>query len=134
MDYNSGFKKREATPSDYLANERTFLAWVRSALGVAAFGFVVIKFSLFFTHINLLLSDLSASDSFPSDNYYKTTQYSGISMIAFAGVMLIISYVRYHNIYRDLEKGEFKTRSFTLLFMVLILIFFMILVLGTFIW
>jgi putative membrane protein len=30
-------------PADYLANERTFLAWVRTAVAILALGFVVVK-------------------------------------------------------------------------------------------
>ena len=33
--------------SDHAANERTFLAWVRTAIAIMAFGFVVEKFDLF---------------------------------------------------------------------------------------
>jgi putative membrane protein len=33
--------------SDHSANERTFLAWVRTAIAVMAFGFLVAKFDLF---------------------------------------------------------------------------------------
>jgi putative membrane protein len=33
--------------SDHSANERTFLAWVRTAIAVMAFGFVIEKFDLF---------------------------------------------------------------------------------------
>ena len=33
--------------SDHAANERTFLAWVRTAIAVMAFGFLVAKFDLF---------------------------------------------------------------------------------------
>jgi putative membrane protein len=33
--------------SDHAANERTFLAWVRTGIAVIAFGFVVEKFNLF---------------------------------------------------------------------------------------
>ena len=32
---------------DHAANERTFLAWVRTGIAVIAFGFVVEKFNLF---------------------------------------------------------------------------------------
>jgi putative membrane protein len=35
--------------SDHAANERTFLAWVRTAVAVVAFGFVIEKFNLFLT-------------------------------------------------------------------------------------
>jgi putative membrane protein len=33
--------------SDHAANERTFLAWVRTGIATVAFGFVVEKFNLF---------------------------------------------------------------------------------------
>jgi uncharacterized membrane protein YidH (DUF202 family) len=33
--------------SDHVANERTFLAWVRTAIAVMAFGFLVAKLDLF---------------------------------------------------------------------------------------
>jgi putative membrane protein len=33
--------------SDHAANERTFLAWVRTGIAVIAFGFVIVKFNLF---------------------------------------------------------------------------------------
>ena len=32
--------------SDHAANERTFLAWVRTAIAVMAFGFVIERFDL----------------------------------------------------------------------------------------
>ena len=31
----------------HMANERTFLAWIRTSIGIMAFGFVVEKFALF---------------------------------------------------------------------------------------
>ncbi|GHE32051.1 YidH family protein [Sphingobacterium griseoflavum] len=43
--------------NDHLANERTFLAWVRTSIAVMGFGFVVVKFSVFMQRISLLLSD-----------------------------------------------------------------------------
>lgn len=39
---------------EHLANERTLLAWIRTSIGIMAFGFVVVKFSLFIKQISLL--------------------------------------------------------------------------------
>jgi putative membrane protein len=33
--------------SDHAANERTFLAWLRTGVAIVAFGFVIEKFNLF---------------------------------------------------------------------------------------
>ena len=36
----------------HMANERTFLAWIRTSIGIMAFGFVVEKFALFVKQIS----------------------------------------------------------------------------------
>ena len=41
--------------NDHLANERTFLAWIRTAIGIMGFGFVVVKFSLFVKQVSIML-------------------------------------------------------------------------------
>jgi putative membrane protein len=38
---------QRATLSDYLAAERTLLAWIRTGLALMGFGFVVARFALF---------------------------------------------------------------------------------------
>ena len=48
-------KDLKQNASDHLANERTLLAWVRTCIGIMAFGFVVVKFSLFIKQISLVL-------------------------------------------------------------------------------
>ncbi len=40
-------ENRGALPSDYMAAERTFLAWIRTGLALMGFGFVVARFGLF---------------------------------------------------------------------------------------
>ena len=43
--------KKPAKPPNqqvHMANERTFLAWIRTSIGLIAFGFVVEKFCLFY--------------------------------------------------------------------------------------
>jgi putative membrane protein len=39
--------RQTSSPSDYLAAERTFLAWIRTGLALMGFGFVVARFGLF---------------------------------------------------------------------------------------
>ncbi|MGA2408786.1 MAG: DUF202 domain-containing protein [Candidatus Binataceae bacterium] len=39
--------------SDYLAAERTFLAWIRTGLALMGFGFVVARFGLFLREVAL---------------------------------------------------------------------------------
>ena len=41
------YDAKEVRPNDTLANERTFLAYVRTSVAFIAFGFVIARFSLF---------------------------------------------------------------------------------------
>jgi putative membrane protein len=45
--------KPEADLRDYLAEERTFLAWIRTGLTLMGFGFVVARFGLFLEEIHI---------------------------------------------------------------------------------
>jgi putative membrane protein len=42
--------------TDLAANERTYLAWIRTAIGLMAFGFLIEKFDLFFRMISEALN------------------------------------------------------------------------------
>jgi putative membrane protein len=46
-------KKPAADLRDYLAEERTFLAWIRTSLTLMGFGFVVARFGLFLQAIQI---------------------------------------------------------------------------------
>ena len=39
--------KTKGSPNDHLANERTFLAWIRTSIAFIGFGFVIVKFAVF---------------------------------------------------------------------------------------
>jgi putative membrane protein len=39
---------------DYLAAERTFLAWIRTGLALMGFGFVVARFGLFLQQLQII--------------------------------------------------------------------------------
>jgi len=46
--------------SDHAANERTYLAWVRTGIAIIAFGFLIEKFNLFLlTVMNAALGDVT---------------------------------------------------------------------------
>ncbi len=73
--------------SDHAANERTFLAWVRTGIAVIAFGFLIEKFNLFLETIarvaagqqTVVISHLSG----------RVGNYEGLVLI-FGGVGLVV--------------------------------------------
>jgi len=97
--------KNVGNVSDHLANERTFLAWIRTSIGIMAFGFVVVKFSLFVKQISLLLG---------KDNIIQSRGYSsmfGIILVAAGAVTSVLSYVRFKQTERQLKEGAYHHSS-----------------------
>ena len=86
--------------TDHLANERTFLAWIRSALALLGLGFVVAKFGFWLRQIALLESHHSASGSGGS-------LVIGLGLLAFGALTAGVGLLRYRTARHALEAGTF---------------------------
>src|SRR5512142_1197570 len=83
----------------HFANERTFLAWIRTSIGIMAFGFVVEKFGLFVKQVSYFLSKsghLPTGEKVPltspSPGYSSTL---GILVVGLGALMALLSFIRY---------------------------------------
>lgn len=94
-------KNKGANASDYLANERTFLAWIRTSIAIMGFGFVVVKFSLFIKQLSFVLGKSMGQ---PGKGYSSDI---GILLVAFGSVMALLAFVRYRNIQKQLSKHSY---------------------------
>ncbi|QEC69343.1 DUF202 domain-containing protein [Panacibacter ginsenosidivorans] len=110
---NEIIKKQNA--SDHLANERTFLAWIRTSIGIMAFGFVVVKFSLFIKQIALLLQ----KDAIIPQRGYSAV--IGILLVIVGAVVLLFSFIRYKRTERQLANESYRS-SPALVFLLTIII------------
>jgi putative membrane protein len=92
----SGEEKRA---TEYLANERSFLAWIRTSIAIISFCFVVAKFSLWLRELATRL-----------DPQMQTSQTGvslpiGVTMMALGGVLAVLAAWRYHVVNRAIENG-----------------------------
>jgi uncharacterized protein (DUF302 family)/uncharacterized membrane protein YidH (DUF202 family) len=85
--------------NDYLAVERTFLAWIRTALALMGFGFVVARFGLFLQEL------LVGVRNVPMQSYGLSLPF-GISLIVIGVIVNVTSGWRYLGLIRDLKQGR----------------------------
>jgi putative membrane protein len=89
--------------TDTLANERTYLAYIRTALAFIAFGFVIARFSLFAREFSVLVHSAN-----PEPGLSTTF---GTSMAAFGIVVALLGAWRYARTDRMLREGRISTLS-----------------------
>lgn len=94
-------------PADHLANERTFLAWIRTGIAVMVFGFVVVKFNLFIRQVSFFLD---AGALLPAHGYYSVV---GVVLIGLGIVITILAFFKYKRIERQLSNNSYRP-DFTL--------------------
>lgn len=76
--------------SDHAANERTFLAWVRTAIAVMAFGFVIEKFDLF---LQVAAPQIALKQIAPHGQAFANA--AGLAFIAIGVAITAIAGVRF---------------------------------------
>ena len=97
--------------SDHAANERTFLAWVRTGIAVIAFGFVIEKFNLFLLTMATagLTSEVHRSQLATLSGHMG--RYDGLVLI-FGGVgLVILATMRFVRITRLLDDSQMHSAS-----------------------
>jgi putative membrane protein len=86
--------------TEHLANERTFLAWVRTSVAIMSLGFVVAKFGLW---LRELASHLSSTAAGPGLGWSGPM---GMGMIAFGGALALLAAWRFHVVNRQIDAGR----------------------------
>jgi uncharacterized protein (DUF302 family)/uncharacterized membrane protein YidH (DUF202 family) len=87
-----------AALSDYLAAERTVLAWIRTGLALMGFGFVVARFGLF-------LQELQAAQNAPSAQAYGLSLWFGTALIAVGVLVNLFAGWQHARLVRLLDRG-----------------------------
>jgi len=100
---------------EHLANERTFLAWIRTSIALMGFGFVIVKFTLFLKELSLILKTANE----PAKG---SSAIIGVIMVAIGVIIAILAYFQYKKNKEQLQKSYFVSSSMLSLWMTLIIL------------
>lgn len=106
MTANSTITPNPNRARDHLANERTFLAWVRTGAAIVVFGFAIGRFSI-------ALRQLAALQGHPMHRS-GISVWMGASSIVLGVLMVIAGLFRYRQTRDRLDKGAFEPAGFVL--------------------
>jgi putative membrane protein len=84
--------------SDHAANERTFLAWVRTAIAVMAFGFVIERFDLF---LKFATSVQAQKEFAPHGQAFANL--AGLAFIVLGVAMTALAGIRFVRTAKDID-------------------------------
>jgi putative membrane protein len=86
--------------SDHAANEPRFLAWVRSAIAVTGFGFLIERFDIFLATMEHGVALRPAVDG------HRLANAAGFVFILFGVAMTVIATIRFFRVAREIDKIE----------------------------
>ena len=89
---------------DYLAEERTFLAWIRTGVSLMGFGFVVARFGI--------LGNMSyIPQQLPAAQPHELSVWLGAVLIAIGAIVNLFSARRFMRLVGELNRDRFADRS-----------------------
>jgi len=91
---------------DHLANERTFLAWVRTGAAIVVFGFAIGRFSI-------AIRQLTAFQGHPV-HATGLSVWMGTSTIVAGVVLVVAGLLRYRRTRAQLDADQFQPAGFVL--------------------
>jgi putative membrane protein len=95
--------KPAADLRDYLAEERTFLAWIRTGITLMGFGFVVARFGIF-------LEQLHLPQQFSAAQPHEFSPWFGAALITTGALVNLFSARRFMRLAGEVDRNQFADR------------------------
>lgn len=90
-----------------MANERTFLAWIRTSIGIMAFGFVLEKFGLFLKQYAFII-DASGGLKIHRVSATEYSSFWGVFLVGLGALMGVLAFFRYKSVEKQIDENRYE--------------------------
>jgi putative membrane protein len=113
----------------HLANERTFLSWLRTSIALIGLGFIVARFGLFLREFGLVVKNTSNNNPAAVSLFgHYQSSLIGISIIILGIALILLALRNYLTTRSYIEKGFYIPSNFNIFAASLSLVFLGILI------
>lgn len=88
---------------EHQANERTFLAWLRTSIALIGFGFAIARFGLFLRQLQATLTQQP-----PTAHPVFTSENLGLGLVIFGIVAIVGAAWNYNQVFWQIERGNYR--------------------------
>ena len=92
--------REDKLANEFLANERTFLAWIRTSISVITLGFLIAKFGVWLRELSTHFAPQARAP------HTGGSLYEGIAMMLFGGLVAVLAARRYHLVNLAIKQGK----------------------------
>ena len=141
MNYKDNYLCADKESTDHsqqhLANERTFLSWLRTSIALIGLGFIVARFGLFLREFALVVKNANNSLAVGLLGHYQSSLI-GITIVILGIALILLALRNYLNTRSCIEKGSYISSNFnifsasiSLIFLGVLIIVYLFIVLPT---
>ncbi len=88
---------------EHQANERTFLAWLRTSIALIGFGFAIARFGLFLRQLQIAVTQKPV----PTNPIF-TSENLGVTLVIFGIIVIGLAAWRYNQVFWQIERGNYR--------------------------
>jgi putative membrane protein len=99
-------QKPPSRQREHQANERTFLAWLRTSISLIGFGFAISRFGLFLEQFQI--------GQAPLKDPFVNSQQLGIGLVTFGLAVILLAAWRYSQVFSQIERGNYSASRRTI--------------------
>jgi len=89
---------------EHQANERTFLAWLRTSIALIGFGFAIARFGLFLRQLQTAVTQQQQVGMNPVFN----SENLGVSLVIVGIIVIALAALRYNQVFWQIERGDYR--------------------------